>query len=218
MDALAQTDRRFPNLRLFDHPLIQHKLLHIRDSKTSYRAFRSLVAQVAALMVFEITRQFPTSPASVQTPVAEASGVQLRSDVTLVPILRAGLVMAEGVLQLMPEARVGHLGMSRDEETLEPTVYLSKLPRAIASGPVVLIDPMLATGGSASRALTIIRENGARDLRFLSLVAAPEGVQRLLDDHPDVTVYAAALDDHLNERGFIVPGLGDAGDRLFGTE
>ncbi|MGP1345712.1 MAG: uracil phosphoribosyltransferase [Phycisphaerales bacterium] len=217
MEAPAPADKRFPNLRVFDHPLIQHKLLQIRNAETGHRSFRALVAQVAALMVFEITRHFPTSPATVRTPVSDANGLTLRSEVTLVPILRAGLVMAEGVLHLMPEARVGHLGMKRDEDTLEPVVYLSKLPKTINAGPVVLIDPMLATGGSASRALTIIREEGARDLRFLSLVAAPEGVQKLLDDHPDVTVYAAALDERLNDKGFIVPGLGDAGDRLFGT-
>lgn len=207
----------FPNLVVFDHPLIQHKLSWIRDQTTSFRPFRALLYQIAGLMVFEVTRSFPTRAVEVQTPVESTRCRRLAGTITVVPVLRSGLAMAEGILEMMPEARVGHLGMARDEETLEPKTYLRKLPRDLADGPVVLVDPMLATGGSARAAITLLKEAGATDIRMIALVVAPEGVKRMLREHPEVTIYAAALDRELNERGFICPGLGDAGDRMYGT-
>jgi uracil phosphoribosyltransferase len=207
-----------PNVIIFDHPLIQHKLTYLRDRTTSHRPFRALLYQIAGLMVFEATRTFPTSQVPVQTPLEATSGRRLSAKVTVVPVLRAGLAMAEGVLEVMPEARVGHVGMARDERTLEPVVYLKRLPRDLDAGPVVLVDPMLATGGSAVAALTLLREAGARDLRFLCLVAAPEGIRRVTSEFSDLTIYTAAIDRQLDHRGFILPGLGDAGDRLYGTE
>jgi uracil phosphoribosyltransferase len=207
----------FPNLVVFNHPLIQHKLTHIRDFATSYRPFRALLYQIAGLMCYEVTRSFPTRSVPVQTPVELTQGHRLVGTITVVPVLRSGLAMAEGILEMMPEARVGHLGLVRDERTLKPTIYLKRLPKDLDAGPVVLVDPMLATGGSASAALSILREAGAKDLRMICLVAAPEGVQRLKSDHPDVMIYAAALDRQLNEKGYIMPGLGDAGDRMYGT-
>lgn len=206
-----------PNLVVFDHPLIQHKMAYLRDVSTSHRPFRALLYQIAGLMVFEVTRSFPTSVARVQTPLEVIDARRITAKITVVPVLRAGLCMAEGILEMMPEARVGHLGLSRDEQTLRPVVYLRKLPHDLNAGPVVLVDPMLATGGSAIQALTILKEAGATDLRMICLVAAPEGVQHLACAHPDVRIYSAALDRQLNERGFILPGLGDAGDRMYGT-
>lgn len=202
---------------VFDHPLIQHKLTYLRERTTSSRAFRALMAQIAGLMVYEVTRQFPHDPVSIETPMERTTGTRLRGSVTVVPVLRAGLGMAEGVLDVMPEARVGHLGMARDERTLEPKAYLNRLPPELDAGPVILVDPMLATGGSAAAALSMLREAGASDLRLMCLVAAPEGIARVHAAEPAVVVYAAALDRQLNERGFILPGLGDAGDRLYGT-
>ncbi|MBX9737806.1 MAG: uracil phosphoribosyltransferase [Phycisphaerales bacterium] len=215
--ARPPNDPSSPNLVVFDHPLIQHKLTYIRDFTTSYRPFRALLYQIAGLMCFEVTRTFPTRPVAVQTPLETTSGRKIAGTITVVPVLRSGLAMAEGILEMMPEARVGHLGLVRDEHTLQPKVYLKRLPVDVAAGPVVLVDPMLATGGSASAALTILREAGAKDLRMICLVASPEGVARLHKDHPEVTIYAAALDRQLNEKGYILPGLGDAGDRMYGT-
>lgn len=206
-----------PNLVVFDHPLIQHKMAYLRDVATSHRPFRALLYQIAGLMVFEVTRSFPTSVVQVQTPLELIDARRITATITVVPVLRAGLCMAERILEMMPEARVGHLGLSRDEQTLRPIVYLRKLPRDLHAGPVVLVDPMLATGGSAIQAITLLKEAGARDLRMICLVAAPEGVSSLAAAHPDVRIYAAALDRQLNERGFILPGLGDAGDRMYGT-
>jgi uracil phosphoribosyltransferase len=206
-----------PNLVVFEHPLIQHKLSYIRESTTSYRPFRALLYQIAGLMVFEVTRSFPVSRVEIQTPLTRTEAFRLAGTITVVPVLRSGLAMAEGILEMMPEARVGHLGLVRDERTLQPVTYLKKLPRHLEEGPVVLVDPMLATGGSASAAISMLRDHGARDLRMICLVAAPEGVRRLAADHPDVRIYAAALDQRLNEHGYIVPGLGDAGDRMYGT-
>ena len=208
----------FPGVIIFNHPLIQHKLAYLRDDSTSHRPFRALVYQIAGLMVFEATRTFPTRPVEVQTPLEVTTGRRLAAKITVVPVLRAGLGMAEGVLDMMPEARVGHLGLARDERTLEPVVYLQRLPGDLDAGPVILVDPMLATGGSALAAIRLLREAGARDLRMLCLVAAPEGIRRLRAAEPDLTIYTAAIDRCLNERGYIVPGLGDAGDRLYGTE
>lgn len=206
-----------PNLVVFDHPLIQHKLTHVRDKNTGFRAFRALLEQIAGLMVYEVTRGFRSVPIEVQTPMRRTTGSFIQANITVCPVLRAGLGMAAGVLEIMPEARVGHIGLLRDESTLQPVQYLSKLPRDLGEGPVILVDPMLATGGSASRAITMLKSAGATDIRMICLVAAPEGVTRLAADHSDVTIYAAALDDGLNEHGYILPGLGDAGDRLFGT-
>lgn len=203
---------------VFDHPLIQHKLSWLRDRGVSHRPFRALLAQIAGLMVYEVTRTFPTEPVSVRTPLEEMVCRRLSGAVTVVPVLRAGLQMAQGILDVMPEARLGHLGMARDEATLKPVTYLKKLPRDLNAGPVILVDPMLATGGSAEAAISILRDAGADDLRMICLVASPEGVAHLARAHPGVQIYAAALDRGLSERGFILPGLGDAGDRMYGTE
>lgn len=209
--------QQFPNVIIFDHPLIQHKLAFLRDISTSHRPFRALLYQIAGLMVFEATRHFPTREIQVQTPMERTLGRRLAGLVTVVPVLRAGLGMAEGVLEVMPEARVGHLGIVRDESTLQPTTYLKRLPRDLNAGPCLLVDPMLATGGSAAAAIRILREAGATDLRMICLVAAPEGIRRVTEADPSLIIYAAAIDRELNERGYILPGLGDAGDRLYGT-
>lgn len=207
----------YPNLIVFDHPLIQHKMAFVRDRNTGFRAFRALLNQIAGLMVYEVTRTFPTADLLVETPLESTTGKQIVGKITVCPILRAGLGMADGVLEIMPEARVGHLGLVRDEASLKPTAYLEKLPPDLNAGPVILIDPMLATGGSASAAISMLRQAGATDVRMIALVVAPAGVRRLAQDHPEVTIYTAALDRETNERGYILPGLGDAGDRLFGT-
>ena len=208
---------QFPNLIVFDHPLIRAKVTLLRDVNTGDRAFRALLSQIAGLMVYEVTRSFVTDTITVQTPLEPCAGARLSQKITVVPVLRAGLGMTAGVLDLMPEARVGHLGIARDEETLEPHAYLNKLPPDLDAGPVILIDPMLATGGSAEAAATMLRNAGAKDLRMICLVASPEGVQRMGRAHPNMTIYAAVLDREINEKGYILPGLGDAGDRLFGT-
>ena len=207
----------FPNLVVFDHPLISHKLSFLREQHTNFRPFRALMSQIAGLMVYEVTRSFETVPVEIETPMQRTTGQRIHSLITVVPILRAGLGMTDGVLELMPEARVGHLGLARDERTFEPKAYLNKLPKDLAAGPVILVDPMLATGGSAVAAIKMLREAGAADLRMICLVASPEGVSRLAAETPDVKVYAASLDERLDENNYIRPGLGDAGDRLFGT-
>lgn len=206
-----------PPLVVFDHPLIAHKMSTIRDERTAHRPFRATLSQIAGLMVFEVTRSFKTKRVEIITPVTKTTGQRLEGTITIVPVLRAGLGMIDGILEVMPEARVGHLGLARDEHTLEPIAYLNKLPVDIDAGPVILVDPMLATGGSASAAISMLKDAGAKDISMICLVAAPEGVERLQKDHPGLTIYAAALDDHLNEKGYIVPGLGDAGDRMYGT-
>jgi len=211
------TPAALERLTVFHHPLIAHKLAALRDTRTGHRPFRALMSQIAGLMVYEVTRSFETTPVTVQTPMGPAACARIERPVTVVPVLRAGLGMTDGVLELMPEARVGHLGLVRDERTLMPTTYLRKLPKDLSAGPVILIDPMLATGGSAIEAARILREAGATDLRMICLVAAPEGVRRLTDADPAITIYAAALDERTNDKGYILPGLGDAGDRLYGT-
>ncbi len=211
------TGHGFANLVVFDHPLISHKLSYLREADTGFRPFRALMAQIAGLMVYEVTRSFETVPVEIETPMERTSARRIRSKITVVPVLRAGLGMTDGILELMPEARVGHLGLARDERTFQPKAYLNKLPRDLAAGPVILVDPMLATGGSAVAAITMLRDAGATDLRMICLVASPEGVGRLADEAPDVRIYAAALDERLDENNYIRPGLGDAGDRLFGT-
>lgn len=202
---------------VFDHPLIAHKLATIRDRNTGHRLFRAALSQIAGLMVYEVTRSLPTESVEIMTPMMPTRCTVLSGVITLVPVLRAGLGMIDGMLEVMPEARVGHLGLARDERTLEPHAYLNKLPHDLDAGPVILVDPMLATGGSASAALTMLRQAGGSDIRMICLVAAPEGIDRLRREHPAVTIYAAALDDRLNEKGYIMPGLGDAGDRMYGT-
>lgn len=207
-----------PNIHVITHPLIQQKLTRARDKRTENDRFRRLLAEIAGLMAFELTRDYPVIPEEVDTPLGPGGGAVLATEITLVPILRAGLGMADGILRLVPQARVGHLGIYRDETTLEPVVYYNKLPPNVADTEVIVIDPMLATGGSCSRAIAAIKQVGASRIKLLCLVAAPEGILRLTHDHPDVAVYTAAVDTHLNGDGYIVPGLGDAGDRLFGTE
>ena len=208
----------FPNLTVLDHPLISHKLTILRDRRTSTRDFKQLVNEIAVLMAYEVTKDLPLEPVEIETPLEPMTGVQLSGKkLTLVPILRAGLGMVEGIAELIPSARVGHIGLYRDHDTLSPVDYYFKIPADEMERDFFVLDPMLATGGSAAAALTALRRAGARRIRFLCLVAAPEGVRVLLDAHPDVQVYAAALDRQLNEQGYILPGLGDAGDRLFGT-
>ncbi len=210
--------KSFPNVHVVSHPLVQQKLTSARDARTGSPEFRRLLAETAMLMAFEITRDYPTRTVDVETPMGLARGTVLQAEITLVPILRAGLGMADGILRLIPNARVGHLGIYRDETSLLPVVYYNKLPPDVADTEVILIDPMLATGGSSVAGVEAIKKTGATRIKLLCLVAAPEGIERMLEAAPDVLIYTAAVDSHLNERGYIVPGLGDAGDRIFGTE
>lgn len=204
-------------VHVVNHPLIKEKMTHLRDKKTAPRNFRRLLDEIAQLLLFEVTRDLPIREVPVTTPLAETIGYELAiSGITVVPILRAGLGFLDAVLDLVPEARVGHIGLTRDEETLQPIKYYCKIPKD-KDAEIILIDPMLATGGSAAAALTMLKEDGYKHFRFMCLVAAPEGVELVNKLHPDVPIYTAALDDHLNEHGYIVPGLGDAGDRVFGT-
>ena len=202
---------------MFDHPLIQHKLTLLRDAATPSEDFRALLNEIAGLMVFELSRNFPTRPYTVQTPLESCTGRLLARPVTLAPILRAGLGMTDGILRVLPEARVGHIGIQRDERSRQPINYYTRFPADVADGPVLVVDPMLATGGSAEHAIDHLKRLGCRDLQMVCLVAAPEGVQRLLERHPEVPVFTAALDRQLDEHAYIRPGLGDAGDRIFGT-
>lgn len=208
-----------PNLVLVDHPLVQHKMALLRDVKRSKKAFRELVEELTLLLAYEATSNLPLEPAEVRTPLEVTRGRRVAGKkVTLVPILRAGLGMVDGVLRLMPSARVGHIGLYRDHATLQPVHYYFKIPGDAEAREFIVLDPMLATGGSASAAITALKDHGAASVRLVCLVAAPEGVRRLQEDHPDVTIITAALDRELNSDGYIVPGLGDAGDRLFGTK
>jgi uracil phosphoribosyltransferase len=203
---------------VLDHPLIQHKLTLLRERSTSTRDFKQLVGEIAMLMAYEVTKDLPTESVAIETPLEQMTG-RMVSDkkLTLVPILRAGLGMVDGVSQLLPTARVGHIGVSRDESSLEPVRYYAKLPGDERHRDFFVLDPMLATGGSATAAVTTLKTAGAMRIKFLCIVAAPEGVRRMFEGHPDVPVFAAALDRELNGQGYILPGLGDAGDRLFGT-
>jgi uracil phosphoribosyltransferase len=206
-------------LQVLDHPLIQHKLSLIRDEKTGSKEFRELVEEVAMLMAYEVTRDFPLQEIEVKTPVALAkSKVLAGRKVGLVPILRAGLGMVDGMLRLIPAAKVGHVGLYRDPETLLPVEYYCKLPSDIAERDLIVIDPMLATGGSASAAIRFLKDRGAKNIKLMCLIAAPEGILAVQNAHPDVDIFVAAVDERLNDHGYIVPGLGDAGDRLFGTK
>ena len=209
---------QFPNLTVMDHPLIRHKLTVLRDKRTSKKTFRALLDEIAMLMGYEVTKDLPVEPYEVDTPLERMTGeVVSGKKLTLVPILRAGLGMVEGVLRLMPSVRVGHIGLYREHDTLQPVDYYFKIPPNPAERDFIIVDPMLATGGSAVAAVASLKSRGAQSIRFMCLVAAPEGVQRMLDAHPDVHIFTAALDRELNELGYILPGLGDAGDRLFGT-
>lgn len=202
-----------------DHPLIQHKLTFIRDRRTGTKEFRELVNEVAALMAYEITRDMPLKEVEIETPVAPCrSFVLAGKKIGLVPILRAGLGMVDGILKLIPAAKVGHIGLYRDPKTLEPVEYYLKLPSDIDERELIVIDPMLATGGSAAAAITALKERGALQVKLMCLIAAPEGIKLVQEKHPDVDIYVAQVDQCLNEKGYIVPGLGDAGDRLFGTQ
>lgn len=208
-----------PKVFVFDHPLIQHKLTYIRDVKTGTKEFRELVDEVATLMAFEITRDMPLEEVEVETPVQlTKSKVLTGKKIGIVPILRAGIGMVDGILKLIPAAKVGHIGLYRDPKTLKPVEYYVKLPADVAERDFILIDPMLATGGSAIEAVNSLKSRGATSIKFMCLIAAPEGVEALQQAHPDVDIYIAALDEKLNDHGYIVPGLGDAGDRLFGTK
>ena len=207
----------FTGLRIFDHPLIQHKLSIVRDRATGPADFRRLLNEIAGLMTYEVSRRFDTRPVRVATPLEETECRQLSRPVTLVPILRAGLSMTDGVLQLFPEARVGHIGIRRDESTRRPVFYYANLPHDVRDGYAIVIDPMLATGGSACAAIRYVKDAGCRDIQMICLVAAPAGVQRVHDEHPDVMIHCAALDRELDGNAYIRPGLGDAGDRVFGT-
>ncbi|MFM1651192.1 uracil phosphoribosyltransferase [Brevibacillus sp. B_LB10_24] len=204
---------------VFDHPLIQHKITFIRDKNTGTKDFRELVDEVATLMAYEITRDMPLEETVIETPVAPCrSRVLAGKKVGLIPILRAGLGMVEGILKLIPAAKVGHIGLYRDPHTLKPVEYFAKLPTDIQERDLIVIDPMLATGGSAAAAITALKQRGAKSLKLMCLVAAPEGIELVQKEHPDVDIFVAAVDDCLNDHGYIVPGLGDAGDRLFGTK
>lgn len=210
---------KMDNVFIFDHPLIQHKVSLLRDKNTSSKEFRELVSEISVLMGYEVTRDLPLMEIEVETPLAIAkTKVISGKKLAVVPILRAGLGMADGFLQLVPMARVGHIGIYRDHETLEPIEYYCKLPSDISERDVVLVDPMLATGGSASGAVNFIKKRNVKNIKFMCLIASVEGIRRLHNDHPDVGIYCAAVDQQLNDIGYIVPGLGDAGDRLFGTK
>ena len=209
--------RNFDNVTVVRHPVVQERLTIARDKTTGVEEFRVLMGQIARLMAFELTRDYPTEPRQVDTPMGPCRGSVLARQMTLVPILRAGLGMAEGIMELLPSARVGPLGIYRDEDTLEPVVYYNKLPPQIAETDVIVIDPMLATAGSLNVAIDVIKETGAASIKVLCLVASPEGIEALQSRHNGIPVYTAAVDNSLDERGYIVPGLGDAGDRLFGT-
>lgn len=207
------------NVFVFDHPLIQHKISLMRDKRTTTKEFRELVSEVAMLMAYEVTRDMPLKEVEIETPVAIArTKVLAGKKLALVPILRAGLGMVDGMLSLLPMARVGHIGLYRDPKTLEPVEYYCKLPDDIQEREAVVLDPMLATGGSASAAVTFLKQKGILNIKFMCLIAAPEGIERLHRDHPDVPIFCASQDLKLNDHAYIVPGLGDAGDRLFGTK
>lgn len=204
---------------VFDHPLIQHKLTYIRDKNTGTKEFRELVDEVATLMAFEITRDMTLEDIDIETPVCPTkSKVLSGKKLGLVPILRAGIGMVDGILKLIPAAKVGHVGLYRDPETLMPVEYYVKLPSDVEERDFIVVDPMLATGGSANEAIRSLKKRGAKNIKFMCLIAAPEGVAAVRKEHPDVDIYIAALDEKLNDHGYIVPGLGDAGDRLFGTK
>jgi uracil phosphoribosyltransferase len=207
------------NFKVIDHPLIKHKITQMRDKNTTTKMFKELVNEIASLMCYEITRDVKLKTIEVETPVTKTKGYELDGyDLTIVPILRAGLGMVEGISNLIPTAKIGHIGLYRDPLTLKPVEYLCKLPSEIENRDVLIVDPMLATGGSAVAAIEMLKKRGAKKIKLVCLVGCPEGVEHVNSLHPDVTIYLAALDSHLNDHGYIVPGLGDAGDRLYGTK
>ncbi|MDD3171983.1 MAG: uracil phosphoribosyltransferase [Bacilli bacterium] len=205
-------------LVILDHPLIDHKLALIRDEKTGTKDFRQTVSEIGMLMAYEVTRELPTKEVEVKTPVGIAKTYILAKEVVVVPILRAGLGMVDGITALIPTAKVGHIGLYRDEETLEPKEYYAKFPSIITEAVVLLVDPMLATGGSVVHAIDVLKSRGVKNISYVGLVGAPEGVKRVQEAHPDVDIFLAALDEKLNDKGYIIPGLGDCGDRLYGTK
>ena len=206
-------------LHIINHPMVQHKLSIMRNKETGSKDFRQLLKEISLLMGYEVTRDIPLDPIEIETPICKMTARQVSGrKLAIVPILRAGLGMVEGLLELVPVARVGHIGLYRNEETHEPVVYYSKLPEDINNRMVIVTDPMLATGGSASDALTMLKEKGCTNIRLMCLVGVPEGIERVQREHPDIDIYLAAVDDHLNENAYIVSGLGDAGDRIFGTK
>ncbi|HOC52509.1 MAG TPA: uracil phosphoribosyltransferase [Caldisericia bacterium] len=210
----------YKNVKLFEHSLIKHKLTYLRDKNTNPKEFRELVKEVSALIAYEITRDLPLEEIEVETPLMKTKGYVLSTKITLVSILRAGLVMCDGILNLIPNAKVGHIGMYRDPETLKPVTYYVKLPISISETKVFLLDPMLATGGSIVKSIDILIEKDVKieNIDVISLVSAPEGISLIREYYPDVLIYTIAIDDRLNDHGYILPGLGDAGDRLFGTK
>ncbi|HPE16579.1 MAG TPA: uracil phosphoribosyltransferase [Oscillospiraceae bacterium] len=207
-------------VHVLDHPLLQHKLAIIRDKNTGVRAFRQIVSEIAGLMCYEATRSLPTEEIDIETPIGPTKAHTIAGKkLAIVPILRAGLGMVDGILTLIPTAKVGHIGLYRDPETLEPMEYYCKMPGDINEREVIILDPMLATGGSATAAINLLKEKyGCRSIKLMNIIAAPEGIACVRKEHPDVEIYVAAVDSHLNDHGYIVPGLGDAGDRIFGTK
>ena len=205
-------------LHVLEHPLITHKLTQMRKTTTGTKDFRQNLDEIAGLMAYEITRDLPVKPVRIETPVSACDTYELEKDIILLPILRAGLGMVNGICDLIPTVKVAHVGLYRDEETLEPHVYFEKYPKEIKDAVVIIVDPMLATGGSACAAIDMVKRQGAKNIRLVCLVGAPEGAKEVEKHHPDVDIYLAALDEKLNEKGYIVPGLGDAGDRIFGTK
>jgi uracil phosphoribosyltransferase len=205
-------------INLIKHPLLTHKLAILRRKETKTKEFRETLKEIAALMAYEITRDLPTKTVTIETPLGECCTEELAAKITLIPVLRAGLGMVEGISELIPTACIGHIGIYRDHNTLKPTTYYSKFPPNLSDSIVMVLDPMLATGGSSSDAIKILKDNGAQIIKLVCIVGAPEGIERISKDHPDIQVYLAGLDEKLNQNGYIVPGLGDAGDRLFGTK
>ncbi len=206
------------NVTVLSHPLIKHKLSIIRDKNTSTKQFKECLDEIAGLMAYEISKDFETVTTEIETPICKCNVEVLAKDIVIVPILRAGLGMVDGIRNLIPTAKVGHVGLYRDEETLEPQTYYAKFPKEIQTGTVLLIDPMLATGGSLVAAIDILQKAGAKEIIYTGLVGAPEGIKRVQEAHPEVKIFLAALDEKLNDKGYIVPGLGDCGDRIFGTK
>lgn len=205
------------NVFVSDHPMVKHKLSKLRDINTKPKKFRELIQEIASLIAYEATSDLSISPIEVETPLTSTKGWELNEKIGLVPILRSGLGMVDGIWELMPSAEVWHIGLYRDEETLKPVEYYNKLPVAPSVGVCLILDPMLATGGSAAATISILKNWGVKRIKFMGIIGAPEGIQTVHDEHPDIPIYLASVDDHLNEVGYIVPGLGDAGDRQFGT-
>ena len=211
--------KEYPNVHILDHPLIRHKVAMLRDVNTDHKTFRELVTEISSLLAYECFREVPAEKVTVQTPFEKVEQEKVRGDsIVIVPILRAGLGMVDGVFRLYPAAKVGHIGMKRNEETLEPIEYYCNLPEDADKKLVIILDPMLATGGSSSAAIGQLKKKGCKKIRMMSIIAAPEGVKRVAEDHPDVELYISTLDRCLNDKGYILPGLGDAGDRIFGTD